>query len=79
MQKAGYSLIAPFTLPEKCWTDLIFIPQKAHQKAFLEKMLRNKAAEDFVEYMKYEAELYSKYKQYYGYVFILGKNYKKMK
>ena len=73
MQKAGYSLVAAFTLPEKCWTDTYFIPQKAIQKTFLEKNAGNKAAEAFVEYMKYEAELYSKYKQYYGYVFYIGK------
>ena len=73
MQKAGYSLVAAFTLPEACWTDTYFIPQKAIQKAFLDDNDGNKAAEVFVEYMKYEAELYSKYKQYYGYVFYIGK------
>ena len=73
MQKAGYSLIAAFTLPEKCWTDGYFIPQKAIQKTFLEENAGNKAAEAFVEYMKHEADLYSKYKQYYGYVFYIGK------
>ncbi len=73
IQKAGYSLVAAFTLPEKCWTDTFFIPQKAIQKAFLEKNAGSKAAVTFVEYMKYEAELYSKYKQYYGYVFYIGK------
>ncbi len=74
MQKAGYSLTAAFTLPEECWTETYFIPQKAIQKAFLEKHTENKkAADDFVAYMNYEAELYSKYKQYYGYVFYIGR------
>lgn len=73
MQKAGYSFVAAFTLPEKCWTDSFFNPQKAIQKTFLEKNAGNKAAEAFVEYMKHEAELYSKYKKYYGYVFYIGK------
>lgn len=73
LQKAGYSLVAAFTLPEKCWTDTFFIPQIAIQKTFLEENAGNKAAESFVEYMKHEAELYSKYKQYYGYVFYIGK------
>lgn len=41
-------------LPEKCWMDTYFIPQKAIQKPFLEKNAGNKAAEAFVEYMKYE-------------------------
>jgi len=76
LQKAGYKLIAAFTLPEKCWTDTYFNPQKAIQKPFLDANAGNKAAEDFVDYMEHEAELYSKYKQYYGYVFYIGKKYK---
>jgi SAM-dependent methyltransferase len=73
MQKAGYGLVAAFTLPEECWTDTYFIPQEAIQKAFLKDNAGNKAAETFVGYMKHEAELYSKYKQYYGYVFYIAR------
>lgn len=73
MQKAGYSFVAAFTLPEKCWTDNYFIPREAAGKALLEKYAGNKAVEAFIATMKYEAELYSKYKQYYGYVFYIGK------
>jgi ubiquinone/menaquinone biosynthesis C-methylase UbiE len=73
LQKSGYRFVAAFALPEKCWTDTYFIPQKSIQKDFLEKNKGNKSAEAFVENMKYEAELYSKYKEYYGYVFYIGK------
>jgi SAM-dependent methyltransferase len=73
MQKAGYVPVAAFALPEECWTDNYFIPQRAIQKAFLEKHVGNKNAESFIELMNREAELYSKYKQYYGYVFYIGK------
>lgn len=72
IQKSGYRLVAAFTLPEKCWTDTYFAPQEEAQKIFLKDNAGNKNAEAFVEYMKYEAELYSKYKQYYGYVFYIG-------
>lgn len=73
MQKGDYSLVAAFTLPEKCWTDNYFIPREAAGKALLEKYAGNKTVETFIATMKYEAELYSKYKQYYGYVFYIGK------
>jgi len=73
LQKAGYSLIAAFTLPEKCWIDNFFSPQKAIQDAFLKDNAGNEAAKAFVAYMKHEAELYAKYKEYYGYVFYIGK------
>jgi hypothetical protein len=39
----------------------------------LEKYVGNKTVEDYIENEKYEVELYSKYKQYYGYVFYIGK------
>jgi ubiquinone/menaquinone biosynthesis C-methylase UbiE len=73
MQKAGYIPVAAFTLPENCWTENYFIPQKTRQEEFLKKHAGNKTVEDFIEFMRYEAELYSKYKQYYGYVFYIGK------
>jgi SAM-dependent methyltransferase len=76
MQKAGYNFIAAFTLPEKCWTDNYFIPREAAEKALLEKYAGNKTVEAYIEDEKYEVELYSKYKQYYGYVFYIGKKYK---
>jgi len=73
IQKAGYVPVAAFTLPEKCWIDNYFIPQKPRQEEFLKKYAGNKTVEDFIGFMRREAELYSKYKQYYGYVFYIGK------
>ncbi|WP_256621307.1 class I SAM-dependent methyltransferase [Methanolobus chelungpuianus] len=73
MQKTGYIPVAAFILPENCWTDYYFIPQKARQEEFLKKHAGNKTVEDMIAFMRREAELYSKYKQYYGYVFYIGK------
>ena len=73
MQKIGYSLVATFVLPEKCWTDSYFIPREAADKALLEKYPENEAVKAYIEENKFEVELYSKYKQYYGYVFYIGK------
>ena len=73
MQKTGYIPVAMFTLPEKCWTDNYFIPREAAEKALLGKYAGNKTVEVYIEGEKYEMELYSKYKQYYGYVFYIGK------
>jgi ubiquinone/menaquinone biosynthesis C-methylase UbiE len=71
--KAGYTLVAVFTLPEKCWTDNYFIPREAAEKTLMEKYTKNKTVVTFIENMKYEVELYSKYKKYYGYVFYIGR------
>jgi ubiquinone/menaquinone biosynthesis C-methylase UbiE len=73
MQKTGYVPVVAFTLPENCWIDNYFIPQKTRQEEFLKKYAGNKTVEAFIAFLRREAELYSKYKQYYGYVFYIGK------
>jgi len=73
MQKAGYIPVATFILPEDCWIENYYKPQIEVQKKFLEKHAGNKDAEEFVANERKEAELYQKYKEYYGYVFYIGK------
>ncbi|MCL1896524.1 MAG: hypothetical protein FWG03_08260 [Clostridiales bacterium] len=72
MQKCGYSFVAAFVMPENCW-DNYFIPREAAGKALMEKYAGNQTVAAYLEDDKYEAELYSKYKQQYGYVFYIGK------
>jgi len=73
MQKAGYIPVASFILPETCWTEQFYDPQIIAQELFLNKHAGNKTAVDFIAYQRYEALLYAKYKEYYGYVFYIGK------
>ncbi len=73
MHKAGYVVTASFILPEICWIDNFFVPGRTAQKIFLDKYKGNRAAEEFIKYEKRGAELYNKYKEYYGYVFYIGK------
>lgn len=73
MQKAGYMPIATFALPEESWTKHFFEPQKLSQEIFLERHKGNLAAEEFVKLAKDEKRLYDLYKDYYGYVFYIGK------
>ena len=73
MEKAGYLPIATFVVPEDCWIDYYEVQNPQMQESFLEKYKGNKSAEEFIAYQQYEAELYHKYKEYYGYVFYIGK------
>ena len=73
MQKAGFIPVATFILPENCWTDHFYVPQVAAQEAFLKKYAGNKAAKNLVANERHEAQLYNKYKAFYGYVFYIGK------
>lgn len=73
MQKAGYVPVATFILPENCWTEHFYVPQTKAQELFLKKYAGNKTAEDLVANERHEAQLYAKYKEFYGYVFYIGK------
>ncbi|MGQ9722542.1 MAG: class I SAM-dependent methyltransferase [Candidatus Jordarchaeum sp.] len=75
MQKAGYIPVATFILPENCWIDNFYIPQVSRQEEFLQRYRGNKTVEDLIAYQRYEAQLYYKFKEYYGYVFYVGKKF----
>lgn len=73
MQHAGYLPVVTFVLPENCWTDHFFAPQVAPRELFLKKHAGNKMAEELAVNMQEEVRLYDLYRQYYGYVFYIGK------
>ena len=73
MQKAGYIPVATFILPENCWIEHFYAPQVDAERIFLEKNKGNRAAAEFIENQRHETRLYYKYKDYYGYVFYIGK------
>lgn len=72
-QKAGYIPVATFVLPENCWTEHFYALQAEAQEKFLKKYAGNKTAEKLIFYQRHETELYYKYKDFYGYVFYIGK------
>jgi len=73
LQNAGYIPVAAFILPENCWTDNFYEPQKTAQEVFLNKYPDNKIAEELIINQRHEAQLYEKYKDFYGYIFYVGK------
>jgi SAM-dependent methyltransferase len=73
MQDAGYVPVASFVLPEICWTEHFYVPQVAAQESFLAKHAGNKTVEAFIANERHEALLYDRYKEFYGYVFYIGK------
>jgi hypothetical protein len=75
MQKAGYIPVATFILPENCWLEHFYALQVAAQEIFLKKYPGNKTAEELIANQKHEAQLYQKYKAFYGYVFYIGKKF----
>jgi SAM-dependent methyltransferase len=73
LQGCGYIPVAAFILPPECWSEEFFRPQPAVQERFLQKHRENKVAEEFIANMRYEAELFTQYGEYYGYTFFIGR------
>ena len=73
MQKNGYIPVATFILPENCWIEHFYVPQAKVQETFLKKYAGNTTATELIASQRHEVQLYNKYKEYYGYVFYIGK------
>ena len=73
MSAAGYEPYAHFILPETCWTKNYYEPMAPAMEAFLQDHKGNKAAHSFVDRLKEEIAYYKENKEYFGYVFYIGK------
>lgn len=73
IQKAGYLPVASFVLPEKCWTENYYQPLTEARKQFLNEYPEDEAVKRLIEFQELEKSLYYKYKDFYGYVFYIGK------
>ncbi len=73
MQGAGYIPVAVFILPENCWTEHFYAPQEKAEQLFLKKHAGSKTAEAFIANQRHETMLYYRYKDFYGYVFYIGR------
>jgi Methylase involved in ubiquinone/menaquinone biosynthesis len=73
IERAGYTLVACFILSEKCWIEQFYETLVVAQEKLLEKYKGNKTVEEYIAYERYEAELYYKYKEFYGYTFFIAK------
>ena len=76
IQKAGYIPVATFILPEYCWTENFYTPLIKAREIFSQKYAGNKTVEELMKFQDHEAELYRKYKEFYGYVFYIAKRIK---
>ncbi len=72
MAKAGYRVIKTAVLPDECWTKEFYEPQVNAQMIFLERHSNDFTANELVKNQRREADLFSKYSKYYGYVWYIG-------
>ena len=76
LEEAGYAPLAHFALPPHCWTENYFTPLVKAREIFSRKYDGNKTVEELISFQHHEAELYRKYKEFYGYVFYIAKKMK---
>lgn len=72
MAKAGYRVIKTAVLPDECWTKEFYEPQVNAQRIFLERHPNHFTANELVKNQRREADLFTKYSKYYGYVWYIG-------
>lgn len=73
IQRCGYTPVAAFVLPQDCWTTNFYVPQQQAQDIFLSRHGDDKTAQALVANQRHEAEIFSRFHQYYGYVFYIAR------
>ena len=74
VRNAGLHLIATYRLPEAGWWENYYIPMLARIAELRKTHGADPACAAILDSFEYEAEMYRKYKQYYGYTFFVMQN-----
>lgn len=67
LEKNGYSPVAYFVLPERCWLENYYWPLQNSFAEFIVRNANNENAQAIVEAEKKEISLYEKFKKHYSY------------
>jgi len=73
LKDCGYDLVGSFTISESSWLDNYYSPLMNHIPEFLKKHSEDKKAQMLVQEEQHEVDMYKKYKDYFGYVFYIGR------
>ncbi len=72
-ERAGYTNIGHFALPESAWWDDYYLPIEERLIHLREKYQDSAAARATIDNMQREIDLYRRYSDYYGYVFYIAR------
>jgi ubiquinone/menaquinone biosynthesis C-methylase UbiE len=67
LERSGYSPVAYFVLPERCWLENYYRPMQNSFAEFLARHSYSEKAQTIVEAENKEIALYEKYREYYSY------------
>ena len=74
VKNAGLRLIATYRLPEAGWWDYYYVPMLARITELRKTHGADPLLAAILDSFKNEAEMYRKYKRYYGYTFFIMQN-----
>ncbi|MDY3979156.1 MAG: methyltransferase domain-containing protein [Tidjanibacter sp.] len=73
MEQEGYSPVGHFTLPEEGWTENYYVPMAREIDRFAAAHPSDPAVDGLLDSLRHEIATYERYKEYYGYVFFIGR------
>ncbi len=73
LERAGYSPVGYFVLPDTCWTLNYYQPLQQRFAAFLQRHNHSNAAKHIVEAEQQEIDLHQRFSAYVGYSFYIAK------
>lgn len=73
MKQSGFELMGSFTISEKSWKNNYYAPILERIPDFLSRHQADENAKALVKESEDEMKRYNKYKDYYGYVFYIGR------
>ncbi|MCP4569381.1 MAG: class I SAM-dependent methyltransferase [FCB group bacterium] len=73
IEKAGFTFVDSFTLPDSAWWENYYIPLEKKIERFREKYATDREALEFAESSQAEIDLFREYSNSYGYVFYIMK------
>jgi SAM-dependent methyltransferase len=74
VKTAGLRLVATYRLPEAGWWDNYYVPMLARIAELRKTHGFDPACAALLDSLEYEAEMFGKYKRYYGYTFFVMQN-----
>lgn len=74
VKRVGLKLIATYRLPEAGWWENYHVPMLARVAEFRKTHGSDPASAALLDSFEHEAEMYRKYKRYYGYTFFVMQN-----
>jgi SAM-dependent methyltransferase len=75
VKNAGFRLIATYRLPEAGWWENYYVPMLARVAELRTTHATDPAYAAILDSCEHEAEMYRKYKRYYGYTFFVMQNF----